>query len=693
MNSSIKHKKPNSKSVIDFSFSDLVDVTDLQQLVNNLSELSGLAVAVSDSDNNTLVTCGLKKICTAFHCVHPATSANCIRSKKYSKQHLVKENPISLKCNNGLRENLYPIIIENKHVASIYLGQFLYDDEKIDKKHFTLQAEKYGFDKKEYLNCLKEIPFISHKNEENIKKLTVTLTKMLAKKGYSNLLLKKQKIDELRKANEELTESEFKFKKLFEQAGVGVSLVEYPSGKFVQVNNKFAEMMGYSINEMLKLTFLQITHPDDIANSQNSITELEKKLCNEFSIEKRYIRKDGTILWTILTISVLNKTSEGIVNNIAIIQDITSLKKSEFLLVEENNRFSTTMNAMDSVVYVADFENHELLFVNKYVENIFGDIRGKKCYTALQGKTTPCDFCTNHLLLDVNGKINVPHIWEFQNEITKRWYQCHDHAIKWTNGKIVRFESATDITTNKEIEQKLKEQELLLKELNATKDKFFSIIAHDLKNPFTVLKNSTYLLSKHLENGDISKSIEKAKMITNSVKNGYSLLENLLLWSKSQTGVLKIVIEDVNLKNRVEAIFNELENHANLKDISIKNEISHDLLVKADVNLISVVLRNLITNAIKFTNNGGKITIIAKANIDNIEIAVIDTGIGIPKKNHHRLFKLDDNFSRIGTAKETSSGLGLILCKEFVEKHNGKIWFESKENKGSIFRFTLPFEQ
>ena len=371
------------------------------------------------------------------------------------------------------------------------------------------------------------------------------------------------------------------------------------------------------------------------------------------------------------------------------------LKKANQQLAEENRRFQTTMDAIDSVIYVADFENHEILFVNKYAKKLFGDIVGKKCFSVLQGKTMPCDFCTNHLLLDINGKANQPYIWEFHNLITKRWYQCHDQAIQWTNGNMVRFEIATDITENKENIETLKENEIKLQELNSTKDKFFSIIAHDLKNPFGVLLFASELLLTQLSAKDSGNQAETeveslAKMVHNSSKKGFELLENLLEWARSQTGKIQFIPEPVSLKGIVSKSIKTVESQAINKGITIINDVPDDLKIQGDKNLLSVVLRNLITNAIKFTHNNGSIAIMANANGKVVEVSVIDTGIGIPKEHQHKLFRIDTNYSRVGTANEASTSLGLILCKEFIEKHNGKIWVESEENKGSAFRFTLP---
>ena len=547
------------------------------------------------------------------------------------------------------------------------------------------------FNKTEYFNSLQEMPVNFRKRVNILKNISATLAHILTKTGYSNLLLEKEKIENLKIRKLQLEESELKFRELFEQAGVGVAQIESDTGRFVKVNKKYADMLGYTIEEMMQLTFLDFTHPDDIEESLLYKDELLSKNNEESSIDKQYICKDGTIIWVRLTSTTISENEEYSKFHISIVQDITDIKKAEQVLMEENKRFQTTTNAIDSVIYVADLENHEILFVNKYVRELFGDIVGKKCYSAIQGKTMPCDFCTNHLLLDVNGNANQPYIWEFQNLITKRWYQCHDQAIHWTNGSLVRFEIATDITEKKENEQTLKKNEIKLRELNSTKDKLFSIIAHDLKNPFGVLLLASELLLKHLDKKDLTKVKSDVNIIYNASKRGYALLGNLLEWARSQTGNINFSPLYLHLKSTVSEFIEIVEYQAKNKNITITNNVPDDFHILADKNLLSIVFSNLLTNAIKFTYNNGSITIKAHTKGNMAEVSVIDTGIGIPKEDQDKLFRLDASFSRAGTSNEASTGLGLILCKEFIEKHNGKIWVESEVDKGSSFRFTLPY--
>ena len=182
-------------------------------------------------------------------------------------------------------------------------------------------------------------------------------------------------------------------------------------------------------------------------------------------------------------------------------------------------------------------------------------------------------------------------------------------------------------------------------------------------------------------------------MIYNASKRGYALLGNLLEWARSQTGNINFSPAHLHLKSTVSEFIDIVEDQAKNKNITITNDVPDDFHIIADKNLLSIVFRNLLTNAIKFTHYTGSITIKAHTNGNMAEVSVIDTGIGIPKEHQNKLFRIDTNFSREGTSNEASTGLGLILCKEFIEKHNGKIWVESETNKGSVFSFTLPYIQ
>jgi signal transduction histidine kinase len=246
--------------------------------------------------------------------------------------------------------------------------------------------------------------------------------------------------------------------------------------------------------------------------------------------------------------------------------------------------------------------------------------------------------------------------------------------------------------------RKIISQNKELQKLNATKDKFFSIIAHDLKSPFNSIIGFSKILIDQVEMQKYDGVARYAGIIHQSSNVAMELLTNLMEWSQSQTGRLEFNPERFNLKDltgEVELLFIDLASH---KSIKIKNDIPDPLIVYADYEMVGTILRNLISNALKFTHPGGEIIVSAKENLSEHIISVTDTGVGIPQERIGRLFRVDESYSTKGTQNEKGTGLGLILCREFVERHGGKIGVESQPKKttdvhstGSVFYFTLPF--
>jgi len=238
--------------------------------------------------------------------------------------------------------------------------------------------------------------------------------------------------------------------------------------------------------------------------------------------------------------------------------------------------------------------------------------------------------------------------------------------------------------------QKIEQSESELKILNAAKNKFFSILAHDLKNPFHTVMGYSYLLSNDYEQFTEKERRKFATDINHSSNNIFRLLENLLEWSKSQTGRLVFTPRDIEFKRILENSVSVLRSVANQKNIRIEFSFDDDLSLFADPQMIETVLRNLINNAIKFTPENGLIEISANRTEDRISICVKDSGIGISEEETRNLFQIDSTVKRKGTNNEDGSGLGLILCREFVRKNNGTIWVNSSPGNGSSFFFTVP---
>jgi signal transduction histidine kinase len=231
-----------------------------------------------------------------------------------------------------------------------------------------------------------------------------------------------------------------------------------------------------------------------------------------------------------------------------------------------------------------------------------------------------------------------------------------------------------------------------LASVNAQKDKFFSIIAHDLKSPFNSILGFSELLKDEARDLDIESIVEYAGIIHASARHTFGLLENLLEWARMQQDSIPFKPQKILFSSIVNKEFEGLKNSANQKNIEILKNIDGNLIITADENMVSTVLRNLVSNAIKFTPKGGEVKVEARDEVEKsqVVISVSDTGIGMDAETIEKLFKIETSFTTRGTENEKETGLGLLLCKEFVLKHNGKIWVESEIGKGSIFSFTIP---
>ena len=243
-----------------------------------------------------------------------------------------------------------------------------------------------------------------------------------------------------------------------------------------------------------------------------------------------------------------------------------------------------------------------------------------------------------------------------------------------------------DISETKQIEQELRE-------LNATKDKFFSIIAHDLRGPFSHIMGFSEVLLEEIDDLKPEEIVNFIGPINSSAKKLYELLENLLSWSRVQTGKIPCNPTQTDVDQLVDGIIDLLGNSAAAKHIQLIPKVDPDLVAVVDRNMISSVIRNLVSNAIKFTDNHGSITIAANEKQGEIEISVTDTGVGMTQEAINKLFRSDTFYSTRGTEGEKGTGLGLVLCQEFVERNGGRLWVRSKPGHGSTFTFTVPAYQ
>jgi len=379
----------------------------------------------------------------------------------------------------------------------------------------------------------------------------------------------------------------------------------------------------------------------------------------------------------------MNNTNE---NNNQLLDKINKLEA-------ELQLYKTIIDNVPISVFAKDVQNnYTYLIWNKELEKVFGTksdkILGIHDYQLFEKKDA--DYFRNYDESVMNGReiVDIP-MEELQTVegpklVHTRKIPIYDH----NNNPHILLGCLEDITGKIKTENELKESENKLRILNNDKDRFISILAHDLRNPFNTLLGFSDLLLENINAISKNEISEQIQIINQISHKTYNLLEDLLLWIQSQSGKIKFEPVQIDFNNLVTDILHNYDSNSKNIEILVQNDLN--VSVCADVNMLKTILRNLISNAFKFTNNNGSIKISAKSDNDNAIISVTDNGIGINAEDVNKLFDFSKKFSSLGTNNEKGSGLGLLICSEFIEKHNGKIWAKSTFGIGSEFTFTIP---
>ena len=397
------------------------------------------------------------------------------------------------------------------------------------------------------------------------------------------------------------------------------------------------------------------------------------------------------------------KDKEGNIIGIVIIShNITYQRKAESAIEEAETTIATERTLMDILmdnipdrIYFKDLDS-KFIRVNKAMAKTYflDDPKlavGKTDFDLFSNEHAQQAFDDERKIIETGVPIVNLEEKETFFDGSIAWVQTSKMPMFNKEGNIFgTFGISKDITTRKLNEEKINLYVGELKDLNATKDKFFSIIAHDLKNPFSNILGFSELLRDEVRENDLDAIEQYSNLIYSSAHQTFRLLENLLDWANTHRGQMIFYPEMLSLKEIASDVTENLLQYAEKKTIDLKNNITEETMIPADKNMLKSILRNLITNAIKFTPHNGIIELSSSVHDQNVEICVKDTGIGMSEPTRNDLFRLDVNHSTKGTDDEKGTGLGLLLIKEFVQKHHGKIWVESEQGKGSAFKFMLP---
>jgi len=470
------------------------------------------------------------------------------------------------------------------------------------------------------------------------------------------------------------------FKTIIEQNFSAVIITD-TLGYIEYINPSFTRITGYNAEEVLGKTprILKSGYHDE-SFYKNLWEQINKGY--PWSGVLKNIDKKGNYFWEETNITPIKDKNGSNIKFVAIKRDITKNIQLEEELKTYSEQLKIIFEGLLALVFVVDYETEEIIFTNNKVELILGMVEGKHVKDLIldkeEGKTLLPEKQINE-----DGSISEKYLKkEIYLSEKKLWYDVEYRKINWVNGRKAILILADDITEKKETI-------LALNEINASKDKFFSIISHDLRNPFQGLLGFSDLLKNNVDLNDVDTIRMIIENIHSVSKTSYDLLEKLLEWAKIQKGIIKINKEKSNLNLLVDEQVKYLILLAQKKSITIEINIDKELTVKTDVYVITTVLRNLINNAIKFTPNDVLIKIEAQVKNDEVLLMVRDNGIGIPKEMLSSMFRIDTKYSILGTEGEKGAGLGLIICKELLELQESKIFVESTYNKGSTFSFTL----
>ncbi|MDP4190250.1 MAG: PAS domain S-box protein [Bacteroidota bacterium] len=470
--------------------------------------------------------------------------------------------------------------------------------------------------------------------------------------------------------------------------------------KFILANDSFAKMFGYTeASELIGKDSLDIVSDEDIPKVAKYIIARESREQAPSRYDFVGKRRNGSNFF--VEASVTSYESDEKIYIVRICRDITERKRAQEALKDSEEKYRSITENIDDFLWTAEIINGHLrpVFYTSSVEKITG-------YEQEQF-LTDSNLWLKILYPDDMGLFkkklrnllndSVRYSDEFEFRIVNKsgniiWVNNKLKVVRKNDGTIFKlYGLVSDISLNKKAEEELKKSTEELRELNSTKDKFISIISHDLRTPFSSILGFTDIL---LSEKDMTESqrIQYIKYIQESSQNMLGLVNSLLDWTRLQTGRIKFEPGRIKADEVIEKSVSIVNGAALKKNIVLELNVEKNLYIHADINLLMQVVNNLLSNAIKFTKADGKIIInvVPTSNYEKVQFSIIDNGVGIKKENMDKLFKVDSKFTLEGTAGEKGSGLGLSIVHDIIEKHGGEIWVESEYGSGSKFHFTIP---
>ena len=504
---------------------------------------------------------------------------------------------------------------------------------------------------------------------------------------------------ELLRSKQILRESEEKYRLITENLSDVIWVYNTTRQRFTYFSPSITQIRGFSPEEAQQKSLWDFHPPETVAFLKQAISDAVAEFDANSVEPKNYyyevqaISKDGNLTWEAFN-ARLRANPEGEIEILGISRNTDQRKKAEIAVLRDQILLRTLINNIPNPIYIKDREGRKIL-ANVADLEVMGftsedEVIGKTDLELYQDDDKQDGFNQDMEVLGKERSIINQEVFFIDKKGEERWMLITKVPLFDEQGNISGLVGINhNITKQKKTEQDLANLAEELKKTNAMKDKLFSIIAHDLRSPLSSISMSLDLMTSDLEIDEEQKS-EMMKELKKSTTNTLNLLDNLLNWARSQIGTLKLHPDDLNINNLIFQSVELLASNANQKAITVVVKADDNLHAFADQESVKLIIRNLFSNAIKFTPNNGFISILAREKGSEIEVTIQDTGIGMKKEKSENLFKTNTFRTTYGTNHEKGSGLGLTLVRDFVERNGGKIKVESKLGKGSTFVFTLP---
>lgn len=505
-------------------------------------------------------------------------------------------------------------------------------------------------------------------------------------------------LDQIKAAEEDVREREELFRTIFENAGVGVGLIDL-QGRWLHVNRKLEEILGQSLEALQKKTIEEITHPEDIEQDKQEKAQLIEGERSSYTIEKRYIHALGHIVWVNITVSLVRDVNRNPKYFVKAVEDITARKQAQQLLLKSEERLDLALSAILGGYWdmPLDPENPsefpDYIFLSSRLKTALGFAEHEmpNSVAAWHSRIHPDDLpkIESESRAHVEGKTPV---YEVEYRFMRKdgswaWINCRGHLVRDQHGKPVRWVGIdTDITRSKELEENLRSAKEAAERANQAKSDFLGNIGHELRTPMTVIVTVMELLRSR---GGDAETRELLEMGCNSADRLLALIDDLLDVSKIEAGRVEIKAAPFSACECVRLSVEMFSKAAEEKGLYLHCRCTHSVpeMVVGDVDRVGQVLVNLVGNAVKFTQEG-EIEVVVDREGRDLVFSVRDTGIGADPDID--LFERFTQADSSHTRHYGGAGLGLAISKGLVELMGGRIWMRSEKNKGSTFTFTIP---